>query len=270
MRFVVDSHGVYAYAGTRSFSRESPTVIFVHGAANDHSVFALQSRYFAWHGMNAVALDLPGHGRSDGRPLASVEAIANWLRGVADALGVRDAFVVGHSLGSLAALEFASRHPSRVRRIALLGAAVPMAVSEDLLEAAARDDHVALELINGWSFAAGSQIGGSPQPGVWMVGNSMRLMERARAGVLSTDLAACNAYANGAAAAAGVRCPALVITGARDIMAPPRNSQALIDALPDVRAVMLPDTGHSLMAERPDAVLDALRGFLEDSRSPPS
>lgn len=264
MRIVVDSLGVYAYTGTRAFSPDQPTAVFVHGAANDHSVFALQSRYLAWHGMNAVALDLPGHGRSDGRPLESVEAIAGWLRGVVDALGVRDAYVVGHSLGSLATLELASRHPSLVRRIALLGTAIPMLVSEDLLEAAGRDDHVALELINGWSFAAGSQIGGSQQPGVWMLGNSMRLMERARDRVLWTDLAACNAYANGAAAAAAVRCPALVITGARDVMAPPRSSQPLLDALPDVRAVTLPDAGHSLMAERPGAVLDALRAFLKD------
>ena len=77
-----------------------------------------------------------------------------------------------------------------------------MPVSDDLLEAAARNDHVAYELINGWSFCAGSQLGGNQVPGMWMLGNAMRLMERARDGVLSTDLLACNRYANGLAAAA--------------------------------------------------------------------
>jgi pimeloyl-ACP methyl ester carboxylesterase len=262
MRLDVAGHSVYAYTGTRAFRRGLPAVVFVHGAANDHGVFALQSRYFAWHGMNALALDLPGHGRSSGEPLPSVEALADWLHDVVDALAVRDADLVGHSMGSLAVLECAARYPERVRRMALLGPSVPMPVSDDLLAAAARDDHVAYELINGWSFAAGSQLGGNEWPGVWMLGNAMRLMERARDGVLSTDLAACNQYANGLAAAARVRCRALVVMGARDIMAPPRDTKALIDALPDVRTVTLPETGHSLMAERPGDVLDALRQFL--------
>ena len=60
MNFVVGGHAVYAYTGTRPFDASQPTVIFVHGAANDHGVFALQSRYFAWHGRNVLAVDLPG------------------------------------------------------------------------------------------------------------------------------------------------------------------------------------------------------------------
>jgi pimeloyl-ACP methyl ester carboxylesterase len=102
---------------------------------------------------------------------------------------------------------------------------------------------------------------------MWMTGNALRLMERSRESVLSNDLIACNRYAHGLDAAAHVRCPTLVIVGARDIMAPPRNANALIAALADVRSVTLPDTGHTLMAERPDAVLDALRGFLAPSRA---
>ncbi|HJU21915.1 MAG TPA: alpha/beta hydrolase, partial [Casimicrobiaceae bacterium] len=131
-----------------------------------------------------------------------------------------------------------------------------------LLAAAARNDHVAYELINGWSFSAEGQLGGNRLPGVWMLGNAMRLMERARAGVLSIDLVACNVYQNGVASAANVRCPTLVVTGERDIMAPPRNAKALIGALADARSVSLPKTGHSMMTERPDEVLDALRAFL--------
>jgi pimeloyl-ACP methyl ester carboxylesterase len=262
MRFDVAGASVYAYSGTRAFVRGRPTVVFVHGAANDHGVFAYQSRYFAWHGMNCAAVDLPGHGRSAGDALASVEALADWLRDVFDALDVADVDLVGHSLGSLAALECASRHGERVRRLALLGPSVPMPVSDDLLAAATRNDHVAYELINGWSFSAGSQLGGNPVPGMWMLGNAMRLMERTRDGVLSTDLIACNGYANGLEAAARVRCPVLVVLGARDVMAPTRNAKALIATLSDVTTVTLPETGHSMMAERPDQVLDALRRFL--------
>ena len=263
MRFDVGGSAVYAYTGTRPFDAQRPTVLFVHGAANDHGVFALQSRYFAWHGMNAVAVDLPGHGRSAGDPPTSVEALADWLHDVVGALGVREVSLVGHSLGALAALECAARRPEQIARLALLGPSVPMPVSADLLAAAAANDHVAYELINGWSFAPASQLsGGNRLPGVWMLGNAMRLMERTRDGVLATDLAACNAYANGVAAAKRVTCPTLVILGARDVMAPTRNAKALIEALSDARTVTLPDTGHSMMAERPDEVLDALRKLL--------
>jgi pimeloyl-ACP methyl ester carboxylesterase len=239
----------------------------VHGAANDHGVFALQSRYFAWHGMNAVAIDLPAHGRSQGEALPSIEAIADWLRDVLDALHVDRAYLVGHSMGSLAVLECAARQPSRVARLALLGASAPMPVSDDLLAAARQNDHVAYELINGWSFGPASRLASNPWPGTWMLGNAMRLMERTREGVLAIDLEACNRYANGVAAAAAVAWPTLAIVGARDMMAPPRNAKPLIAALRDARLVTRPDTGHALMAERPDEVLDALREFLPPSRS---
>ncbi len=267
MQFDVAGRSVYAYTGSRPFVEAQPTVLFVHGAANDHGVFALQSRYFAWHAMNAVAVDLPGHGRSEGDALGSIVTIVEWLRDVLDVLGVERAHLVGHSMGSLAVLECAARHPRRVTRLALLGASAPMPVSDDLLDAARRNDHVAYELINGWSFAPASQLGANQWPGVWMLGNAMRLMERTRDGVLATDLEACNRYANGVTAAAAVQCPTLMIVGARDVMAPSRNAKALIAALPDARVVTLPDTGHSLMAERPGEVLDALRMFL--SRSSP-
>jgi len=262
MNLVVGGQAVYAYSGTRPFDPSQPTVLFVHGAANDHGVFALQSRYFAWHGRNVLAVDLPGHGRSAGEALPSVEALAGWLCDVMDAAVLETASVAGHSLGSLAVLEFAARNPDRVRALALLGPAVPMTVSDDLLAAAARNDHVAYELINGWSFSPGGQLGGNQMPGMWMTGNAMRLLERCRDGVLSTDLLACHRYANGLAAAAAVRCPTLAILAARDVMAPLRNAKALLAALTNARTVTLAETGHSLMAERPGEVLDALRPFL--------
>lgn len=262
MRIVVDHCETYVYTGSRELVAAQPSVLFVHGAAHDHSVWALQSRYFAHHGFNALAVDLPGHGRSAGLPLTAVDAIAGWLPRVLDAVGVASAAVVGHSMGSLAALACAGRHGDRVTKVALLGPAVPMAVSDVLLAAARADDHLAFELINAWSHSAGKRLGGNQVPGMWMTGASMRLMERSGRGVLYNDLKACADYAGGLDAAAAVRCPVLVIVGARDVMAPVTGVQAMLDALPQATAATLPDTGHAMMAEQPDAVLDALRRFL--------
>ena len=262
MRLTVDGHDVYAYTGARTLAPWRRAVLFVHGAANDHSVWALQSRYFAHHGFDALAFDLPGHGRSAGAPLASVEAIAGWLARVMDAAGIERACLVGHSLGALAVLHAASTHPARVERIALLGPAVPMTVSEALLAAARADEPLAIELIVGWSHSTGRLLGGNPVPGMWMPGTAHRLMQRSSPGVLFEDLRACNDYARGLEAAAAVRCPALLVLGARDLMAPPRAAQALRDALREPRVVTLRDCGHAMMTEQPDAVLDALRDFV--------
>jgi pimeloyl-ACP methyl ester carboxylesterase len=262
MWITVDGDPCFVYTGARPLDAGQPTIAFVHGAANDHSVWSLQSRYFAHHGRNVLAFDLPGHGRSAGAGLPTVEAIADWIVRALDASHVDQAAIVGHSLGSLATLACAARHPRRVTRVALVGPAVPMQVSDDLLRAAAEDPHLAYALICGWSHSAGRTLGGNPVPGMWMVGGTLRLMERSRPGVLHADLLACRDYVGGLDAAAAVACPALVVMGARDLMTPPKGAQAMLARLRDKRVVMLPDTGHAMMAEQPDAVLDALRAFV--------
>jgi pimeloyl-ACP methyl ester carboxylesterase len=262
MRITFKGAEVYAYTGSRPFDPARPSLVFVHGAAHDHSVWALQSRYFAFHGWNVLAVDLPGHGRSGGDVLESVEAIADWLIAVLDAAAIKRAALVGHSMGSLAVLECAGRHPDRVTHATLIGPALPMAVSDALLDAAQRDDHVAFELINGWSYSARKQRGGNQVPGMWMTGSAMRLLERTRPGVLYRDLVACKDYVGGVEAARGVRCPTLLILAARDIMAPIKLTKELVATLREARVVTLAGAGHAMMAEEPDAVLDALRGFL--------
>jgi pimeloyl-ACP methyl ester carboxylesterase len=261
MRCTVNGVAVFAYTARTPLPGQ-PAVVFVHGAANDHSVWALQSRYFAYHGYNVLAVDLPGHGRSQGAALTSVESIAQWLGALLDAVGVARAALVGHSLGALAVLEAAAQMPQRVERIALLGPAVPMAVADTLLAAAQDDTPLAYALINGWSLSATGQLGASPSPGISLTGSSLRLMQRTAPGVLAVDLAACQAYANGLVVAGVYRGPALVVMGARDQMAPPKGAAALVAALSTPRCVTLANTGHALMAEQPDAVLDALRDFL--------
>jgi len=258
----VEGDPVYVYTGARDFDRARPTIVFVHGAANDHSVWGLQARYFAHHGNNALAADLPAHGKSGGNAKKSIGSIADWLAALLDALAVERAVLVGHSMGGLAALDMTARHPQRTRALALLGPAAPMLVSDVLLDAAQAHDHLAYELMTGWTFSATSHLGGNRQPGIWMTNVALRLFERSRPGVLHADLAACHRYADGLAAAKAIRCPALVVFGQRDLMVPPKNAGPLLAALPDKQVVTIPECGHSMMAEAPDIVLDALREFI--------
>lgn len=268
MELQIQGKMAYAYTGGRAFDPALPAVVFIHGAANDHSAWVLQSRYLAHHGFGVLALDLPGHGRSHGAPLARVEDMADWVVAVLDAAGVRLAALVGHSMGSLIALDAAARHPGRVTRIALLAAACPMRVSAQLLEAARSDEPGARDMVNIWSHAAWAHYPNNPGPGAWVIGANLRLMQRQKPGVLYQDLAACNDYAAGLTRAGQVQCPALLVLGARDQMTPARAARDIAQAIGGVRTVTLEGSGHNLMAERPDEVLDALAGFLgEETRT---
>jgi pimeloyl-ACP methyl ester carboxylesterase len=256
--FEINAMAAYAATGGRAPDRERETVIFVHGTGQDHSIWVLPTRYFARHDRNVLAVDLPGHGRSAGEPLATVEAIADWLIALLDAADLQSAAIVGHSLGSLAAIAAAARHPDRVRSIALVGTAVPMPVSEMLLEAAANNRHEAIDMLTTWGYSRTAQLGGNPTPGNWMAIAGMRLMEQAAPGVIHADLKACNDYRAGLEHAATVRCPALLILGERDRLTPPRATRQLAEALPQAETVVLPGCGHAMLAEQPDSVLDQL------------
>jgi len=262
VNFVVDGRTAFAYTAAHAIEPAKPSVVFVHGAGYDHSWFGLQSRYFGYHGRNALALDLPGHGRSEGPPLESVEAIADWIPKVMDAAGVARASLIGHSLGALAALECAARHPQRVERIALLGVAYPMRVSEVFLDAARRNEQAAYDMDTIWGHAPRVPLGANPNPGMWMYGDSLARLARLAPDVLYKSLKACNDYAAGLESAARVKCPALLVLGGRDLMTPPKGAEALAHAIPGGRELRIAASGHSLMAEAPDAVLDALVEFL--------
>lgn len=262
MDLVVNGHKAYAYTGGKTFDAALPCVMFVHGAEHDHSVWILQSRYLAHHGYGVLAVDLPGHGRSEGPPLASVEAIADWVPALLDAAGVKQAALVGHSMGSLVALDCAGRHPARVSRIALVGSAFPMRVSEELLAATRDDEPLAQDMVNIWSHSAYAHYPSNPGPGFWVLGENLRLMQRQKPGVMHVDFKACNDYAAGAERAAQVACPALFILGRRDAMTPARAGRELAKAIKGARVVEVAGSGHALMAEKPDDVLEALVAFL--------
>ena len=258
MQLKINGHTTYIATGSRSPDPEKETVLFLHGTGQDHSIWVLPTRYFARHGRNVLAVDLPGHGRSDGTPLKTIEEMADWAIEVLDAAGLSTAAIVGHSLGSLIAIAAAARHPDRVRAIALVGTTVPMPVSSFLLERAKENRHEAIEMLNFWGFSKSAQLGGNATPGNWMLGSGMRLMEKAGPGVIYTDLKACNEYVEGMEHAAQVNCPALLILGERDMLTPVRSAMKVAQALPNAEKVVLAGSGHALLAEQPDPVLDQL------------
>ena len=258
MERVVDGKRVFAATGGQPFRSELPTVVFVHGAGMDHTIWILQTRWFAHHGRNVVAVDLPGHGRSEGPPLASIGALADWVTRFLDAAKIDQAALIGHSMGGLVALETAARAPARGWALGLLGVADRMAVHPDLLKAARVGEEVAIRLVAAWGFGRRAHVGGAKAPGLWMLGGGVRLLERGQPGVLATDLAACDGYADALDAASRIRCPALLVIAEMDRMTPPGAACGIERAIEGARTVVIGDSGHMMMVERPDETLRAL------------
>ena len=275
MYLTVLGNPTYCYTGGKVFDAAKPTVVFIHGVLNDHSVWILQTRYLAHHGFNVLAVDLPGHAKSAGAnrdiaPCLSVEAAADFVIALLDAAGVTTAALVGHSFGSLIALEAAARVPDRITHLALVGTAFPMPVSPALLETSLTQPLKAIDLVNTFSHSMLAPPPSSLGPGTWLYGNAKALMRRVQASnsafnLFFTGFTACNEYKNGLASVLFAKAAMLFIVGKSDQMMPTKATQSLINeaksAGKQVNVVTLV-AGHSLMTEAPDGVLMALKDFL--------
>lgn len=271
MKISVQGHDLYAYTGGKPFNPTQPTAVFIHGVLNDHSVWILQTRYLAHHGWNVLAIDLPGHCKSEGPPPASVEAAADTVIALLDALNIEHAALIGHSFGSLIALEATARdaalHPGRIGHLVMVGTAHPMRVSPALLEQSVSAPFKAIDMVNSFSHSTLAPPPSALGPGTWLYGGSKALMRRVLASnrqvnVFHTGFQACDSYSGGEAAMAQVQCPTLFVLGSADQMTPPKAAQSLIDRCAQPQVVKL-NAGHSLMTEAPEGVLQALKDFLK-------
>jgi pimeloyl-ACP methyl ester carboxylesterase len=270
MYLTVNSHKTYCYTGGKAFDAAKPTIVFIHGVLNDHSVWILQSRYLANHGWNVLAVDLPGHCKSDGDAPASVEEAADFVVALLDAAGVASAALVGHSWGSLIGLEAASTLKARASHLVMVGTAYPMKVSAALLDASLNETMKALQMINVFSRSTLAPPPSSLGPGTWVYGASMALGRRVLASntkvnVFHRGFKACDSYANGENAMAAITCPVLFVLGEQDQMTQAKAAQTLIDkARSSGKAVQVETlaVGHHQMTEAPEETLFAIKAFI--------
>ena len=264
----VNGHRSYAYTGGKDFNPTQPTVVLVHGVLCDHSVWLLQSRYLAHHGWNVLAVDLPGHCKSAGKPPATVQEGAVFVKDLLDAMGIKSAALAGHSFGSLICLQAAADLGERVTHLAMVGTAYPMQVSQALLDASRDTPAKALHMTNVFSRATLAPPSGA---GSWVFGASLALGRRVLASntdvnLFYTGFNACNSYDQGLQAMAAVKSPVLMVLGDADQMTTPKGAKPLIQQAKDsgiaLKVVMVPN-GHHQMSESPDETLDALKAFLK-------
>ena len=271
MYLTVNQHKSYCYTGGKIFDASKPTAVFIHGVLNDHSVWILQSRYLANHGWNVLAIDLPGHCKSEGNAPASVEEAATFIAALLDAVGIEKAALIGHSWGSLIALEAASKLKDRVTHLVLVGTAFPMKVSSALLDTSLNDPMTAIKMINVFSRSTLAAPPSALGPGTWVYGSSMALNRRVLASntqvnVFHRGFKACDDYANGEVAIGQVSCPILFLLGADDQMTQAKAANLLIDKAKtsgkNFKVVKLA-VGHHQMTEAPEETLMTIKDFLQ-------
>lgn len=269
MKVEFEKQTIFVGSGGVEWREGLPTLVLLHGAGLNRTVWVLLGRYFARDGYNVVIPDLPGHGASEGSPLTSIEDNADWINRFVDyltqsyPLAAQDLIYCGHSMGSLVMLEAAAKRVDRIDKLLLLGSAVPMVVGPPLLDAARNNDHAAIDMINMFGHGFGSRIGNNPVSGISAYNTMEALLEHADDDVLFTDLNACNEYKNGEAAAKALagHVKASVIAGDSDRMTPTKLGAKLCSQLGG-SFELLNDCGHMMMSEQPEATLQAMKRAL--------
>jgi pimeloyl-ACP methyl ester carboxylesterase len=262
MKLTVNGKAVTATTGGVEFDPAKPAIVFLHGAGFDRTTWRLQTRWFAHHGRSVLAVDFPGHGWSDGPALDSIAAMADWTAALIEAAGLKQAALVGHSMGALVAVETAARFPDKIRALGLCGVASEMPVHPEMLESAKANTAKVQELMTFWGIGSALHKGGMVSPGLWLRRESLAVLSGNRPGVIHADLAACNAYKDAVTRAASIKCPTVLVLGDGDLMTPAVKAKPLATAIAGARVVVVSDSGHFMIVERPDETLEALKNCV--------
>ena len=211
-----------------------PPLVFIHGAGLSSPSWKHQTAFFD----DSIAIDLPGHGANSAPLLEGVTEYAGWVGNTIRNMGPAPVTLVGHSMGSLIALEAAARNSDMVSGLVLIATSAEMRVNPDLLEASAKRDADAAAMMIKWSLP---RSGGYARPKDWVLEMSAAFLDSTESGVLGADFAVCDAYGDAVTTAEKVRCPTLFLLGEKDIMSRPAAAQPLAAATPDARIVVISD-----------------------------
>ncbi len=261
MKITVDRQPVFIATSGKDIDPDKRSWVFIHGSAMDHTIWATFNRYFTSIGINVLAIDLPGHGQSGGKPFNKIEDISNWLAKILKRLKLKQTIIAGHSMGALITYDFAARYPQHCEAAVLLGFCLPMPVNQMLLDLSQANDHRAFEMIVDFGYAANSKIGAAQAPGLWMTEGGMRLMEQSKPGALFHDFTACNDYTPDDSLAEKIDCPVLFIAGQEDKMTPVRGMLPWVKKIQQSQLEVIPRCGHMMMMEKPNQVIKALKRF---------
>lgn len=223
----------------------------IHGAGGTHMHWPAELRRLA--GWNVYALDLPGHGKSEGPGRDTVEAYREVVYQFCQALGLSRVVLAGHSMGGAIALDFALRYPNRLAGLILVGTGAKLRVTPAILDGLLVDSPSAFRLLAQYAH------GGDPSDQLRRI-YLQRLMD-SDPQVVHGDFVACDRF-DIRAHLAQIATPSLLICGLEDRLTPPKYSEYLAAQMPDTQLELVPKAGHMVMLEAPTSVAAAVLPFL--------
>lgn len=230
-------------------------VIFCHGSGGGHHHWLYQLKNLR-RPVNPLAVDLPGHGRSDGDALNSVAAYRDWLHDFSRAIGCGRFIPAGHSLGGAIALDYAVHYPDNIPGLILVGTGSRLRVLPAFLDSL-QEGNVPPELAD---FLYG------PDADDELLTRGREEVASCAASVYYADLSACDCY-DISSELPRISVPALVICGTDDRLTPVKYSRFLADNIPRSRIELIAGAGHMVMLEKPDPVNNAIQTFVDELRA---
>ena len=253
----IDDKKVFVSDAGQGVNKDKDTIVLLHGSGLSHIIWSLTEQYLSNQNYNVLAIDLPGHGNSEGNCLKSIEEISEWLEKVFIELNISELTIIGHSQGCLEALEYSSKYSKRVKNLIFIGGSYRMSVNQDLIDLAESGDDKSVQLMMKWSYENSKKfIGGNP---VEKIINSPRNIRE----VLATDLVACNNYKNGSEALRSIKCPTLFIFGELDKMINLEKGKKFAELIPNSKTHIIKDCGHMIMFEKAFEMREKISEFLK-------
>ena len=228
----------------------------MHGSGLSHIVWSLHEQFYVAQGFNVLAIDLPGHGNSEGPALKSIQEISDWVKKLMNEINIKTITFVGHSQGSLVGIDFGSRYPELINKLVLVSGSYRMPVNQDLIDLAEAGDEKAVLLMMKWGYEGSKAfIGGNP---VKKIINSSREIRE----ILAVDLNACNNYKDGKESLEKINCPTLCIFGDLDKMVPLEVGNKMAAMIKNSEKKVINNCGHMIIFERAFEMRKLVKEFL--------
>jgi len=253
----VEKKKVFSADVGQPFDKNKHSIILLHGSGQSHVVWSLTDQYLSDQGYNVFALDLPGHGNSEGESLKSIEEMAEWLEKVIVKIGIQELTILGHSQGCLLALEYTNKFPKKIKNLIFVAGSYEIPVNKSLINLAHSGEMESLHLMMKWGYGYSKQfIGGNP---LQKILNSSREVRE----VLAVDLRACDNYKNGISAVKKVKCPTFFIFGELDKMIKLDKGKEFSKLIPGSKTHIIKDCGHMIILENAFEMREKITEFLK-------
>ena len=238
--------------GDEGLKQGRPTLVMVHGAGGraqiwQNQIFLLDKR------INALALDLPGHGHTAGNGRSHIFEYAQWLVDIVEKIFDYPIFLMGHSMGGAIVQEVAVTSPHCLEGLILVGTGARLKVAPMFLDGLLNNFEQTLEAVMGFAYA--------PETPRSLIEQGKEIMISAGSNVVYNDFLACDRF-DSRQALAQIHKPCLVLCGDKDKLAPLKLSQALIEGIEGSTLKIIPDAGHMVMIERYVETNEAVQDFV--------